>query len=141
MESRRRELLEELPEEAVFALDIGTRSIIGMVGVPDGDRMQIAAIEKVEHTKRAMIDGQIEDIDQVAGVAGMVKDRLEKKLGCRLTRVAVAAAGRSLRTESVTYEMELPDVQRIDAETVSRLEAGAIGEAEKAFFGGEETEE
>lgn len=140
MESRRRELLEELPEEAVFALDIGTRSIIGMVGVPDGDRMQIAAIEKVEHTKRAMIDGQIEDIDQVAGVAGMVKDRLEKKLGCRLTRVAVAAAGRSLRTESVTYEMELPDVQRIDAETVSRLEAGAIGEAEKAFFGGEETE-
>ncbi len=139
MESRRRELLEELPEEAVFALDIGTRSIIGMVGVPDGGRIQIAAIEKVEHTKRAMIDGQIEDIDQVAGVAGIVKDRLERKLGCRLSRVAVAAAGRSLRTESVTYEMELPDVQRIDAETVSRLEAGAIGEAERAFFGEEET--
>ena len=132
---------DELPRQAVFALDIGTRSIIGMVGVPDGDRVQIVAIEQIEHTKRAMIDGQIENIDQVAQVAGMVKERLEKKLGCKLGRVAVAAAGRSLRTESVSYELALPQVQRIDAELVSRLEAGAISEAEKAFFGCEPEED
>lgn len=127
-------LTDILPDQAIFALDIGTRSIIGMVGVPDGDRIRIVAIDRADHTKRAMIDGQIEDIDQVAKIAGQVKDKLEKKLGCRLTKVCVAAAGRALRTESVTYEMELPKAQRIDAEAVSRLEAGAISEAENQFM-------
>lgn len=134
MDNRHSILTDTLPDQAVFALDIGTRSIIGMVGMPDGDRIHIVAIERAEHTKRAMIDGQIEDIDQVAKIAGQVKDRLEKKLGCRLDKVSVAAAGRALRTESVTYEMELSRPQKIDAESVSRLEAGAISEAEKLFM-------
>lgn len=133
MENQDRFFQDELPQQAVFALDIGTRSIIGMVGILDEERIHIIAIEKAEHTQRAMIDGQIENIDQVARVAGIVKDKLEKRLGLRLTRVAVAAAGRALRTESVSYELELPNAQRIDAELVSRLEAGAISEAEKAF--------
>jgi len=133
-------LMDELPQQAIFALDIGTRSIIGMIGVPEEERMQVVAIERVEHTQRAMVDGQIENIDQVARIAGMVKDKLEQRIGCRLTRVAVAAAGRALRTESITYEMELPEVQRISAETVSRLEAGAISEVEKKFLAGEEND-
>ncbi len=134
MDNRNSILTDTLPDQAIFALDIGTRSIIGMVGMPDGDRIHIVAIERAEHTKRAMIDGQIEDIDQVAKIAGQVKERLEKKLGCRLLKVCVAAAGRALRTESVTYEMELARAQKIDAESVSRLEAGAISEAEKQFM-------
>lgn len=134
MDNRNSILTDTLPDQAIFALDIGTRSIIGMVGMPDGDRIHIVAIERAEHTKRAMIDGQIEDIDQVAKIAGQVKARLEKKLGCKLLKVCVAAAGRALRTESVTYEMELARAQKIDAESVSRLEAGAISEAEKQFM-------
>ncbi len=47
------------PEQMVFALDIGTRSIIGMVGVVEEDRVKIIAIEQEEHPERAMIDGQI----------------------------------------------------------------------------------
>ena len=134
MDNRNSILTDTLPDQAIFALDIGTRSIIGMVGIPDGDRIHIVAIERAEHTKRAMIDGQIEDIDQVAKIANEVKERLEKKLGCRLIKVCVAAAGRALRTESVTYEMELARAQKINAEAVSRLEAGAISEAEKQFL-------
>ncbi len=134
MDNRNSILTDTLPDQAIFALDIGTRSIIGMVGMPDGERIHIVAIERAEHTKRAMIDGQIEDIDQVAKIAGQVKERLEKKLGCRLNKVCVAAAGRALRTESVTFEMELSRAQKIDAESVSRLEAGAISEAEKIFM-------
>lgn len=134
MDNRNSILTDTLPDQAIFALDIGTRSIIGMVGIPDGDRIHIVAIERAEHTKRAMIDGQIEDIDQVAKIAGQVKERLEKKLGCKLVKVCVAAAGRALRTESVTFEMELARAQKIDAESVSRLEAGAISEAEKQFM-------
>lgn len=134
MDNRNSILTDTLPDQAIFALDIGTRSIIGMVGMPDGERIHIVAIERAEHTKRAMIDGQIEDIEQVAKIAGQVKDRLERKLGCKLQKVCVAAAGRALRTESITYEMELSRAQKIDAESVSRLEAGAISEAEKLFM-------
>lgn len=134
MDNRKSVLTDILPDQAIFALDIGTRSIIGMVGMPDGDKIHIVAIERAEHTKRAMIDGQIEDIDQVAKLAAQVKEKLEKKLGCRLNKVCVAAAGRALRTESVTFEIELPKAQKIDAEAVSRLEAGAISEAENVFM-------
>ncbi len=123
----------------VFALDIGTRSIIGVVGRADGERLQVLAIEKEEHGKRAMMDGQIEDIEQVAKVARRVTDRLEEKLGCTLSRVCVAAAGRALRTEKGHYELTLPRVTRIDSELVGQLESGAVSEAESQLSAGRET--
>lgn len=129
-----------LPDNAIFALDIGTRSIIGVVGVAADDKIKILAVEKEEHTTRAMVDGQIEDIEQVAKVAGIVKARLEEKLNGTLERVCVAAAGRALRTEKACYELELPQIQKIEEETISRLEAGAIGEAEALFSGEDDPE-
>ncbi|MBP1737051.1 MAG: cell division protein FtsA [Oscillospiraceae bacterium] len=128
------------PEEMIFALDIGTRSIIGIAGTVEGDKLRVIAMEKEEHTQRAMVDGQIEDIEQVAKVARVVKNRLEEKLQCTLRRVCVAAAGRALRTQRASYELEFPQLQRIDDEIISRLEAGAIGEAETAFTGGLDAE-
>lgn len=120
-------------EQTVFALDIGTRSIIGMVGVVEGEKVRIVAIEKEEHTERAMIDGQIENIDKVAALAGKVKQRLESKLHFKLERVCVAAAGRALRTKRAEFEMEISGTELIDDEVISRLEAGAISKAEEAF--------
>ena len=93
--------------DLIFALDIGTRSIIGIVGRVEDERLKVLAIEKEEHGKRAMLDGQIEDIAQVAKVARSVTDRLEARLECTLDRVSVAAAGRALRTETGTYTMEI----------------------------------
>ena len=121
---------QEQEQDLIFALDIGTRSIIGMLGKAVGDRFQVLAIDAEEHGKRAMLDGQIEDIDQVARVARVVTSRLEEKMGRRLTRVCVAAAGRALRTEQASFRLELPQVQRVDDALVSRLEAGAVSEAE-----------
>ncbi len=43
--------LQEQPENAIFALDIGTRSIIGMVGVVEDEKVKVIAIEKEEHTE------------------------------------------------------------------------------------------
>ena len=60
--------------DLVFALDIGTRSIIGVAGRVVGERLQVLAVEKEEHGRRAMLDGQIEDIDQVARVARTVTE-------------------------------------------------------------------
>ncbi len=125
--------LQAQTEQIIFALDIGTRSIIGMVGTVEEDRVKILAIEKEEHTERAMIDGQIENIERVAVLAQKVKQQLEQKTGVRLTRVCVAAAGRALRTQRADFELDLPDTQLIDDEIISRLEAGAISKAEEAF--------
>lgn len=124
---------EAQAENMIFALDIGTRSVIGMVGVVEDDKVKIIAIEKEEHTERAMIDGQIENIEKVSSLAKKVKKRLESKLHTRLKRVCVAAAGRALRTSRVDYEMELPGIQLIGDETINRLEAGAISKAEEIF--------
>ena len=125
--------VQEQAGNVIFALDIGTRSIIGMVGTVEEDKVKIIAIEKEEHTERAMIDGQIENIEKVAAVADKVKKRLEDKVKFQLRRVSVAAAGRALRTKRADFEMELPGTQLIDDEIISKLEAGAISKAEEAF--------
>ncbi|MEY8230736.1 cell division FtsA domain-containing protein [Oscillospiraceae bacterium 50-16] len=124
--------------DLIFALDIGTRSIIGIVGRVEDERLKVLAIEKEEHGKRAMLDGQIEDIAQVAKVARSVTGRLEARLECTLDRVSVAAAGRALRTETGTYTMELPQLTRINSDLVSRLESAAVSEAEAGLSQGQE---
>ncbi len=68
-------------EALIFILDIGTRSVTGIAGRQAGDLFEVAAWHPLPHPRRAMIDGQIEDIEQVAKVAGMVKARMEEKLG------------------------------------------------------------
>ena len=124
----------------VFALDIGTRSIIGVAGRVVDERFQVLAIEREEHGKRAMLDGQIEDIAQVAKVARRVTDRMEEKLDCKLERVCVAAAGRALRTEQGSYTLEFPEVTRITNDAIGRLESGAVAEAESRLDQGQEGE-
>ena len=115
----------------VYALDIGTRSIIGVAGRVVDERLEVLAIEKEEHGRRAMLDGQIEDIEQVAKVARRVTGRMEAKLGCQLSRVCVAAAGRALRTEKGRFAMDLPQVTRIDSDLIAQLESGAVTDAEE----------
>lgn len=140
MSSKHRQSFEKIdkaapaaPEDYVFALDIGTRSVIGVVGVLDGEILRIQAVESAEHTKRAMIDGQIENIEQVSQVARTVKERLEKRLGYPLKQVCVAAAGRALKTQKASYEITLDETKPIDQELICTLEAGAIEAAERQF--------
>ena len=48
--------------QLVFGLDIGTRSIVGTVGYKSGEQFIVVAQKVKEHETRAMIDGQIHDI-------------------------------------------------------------------------------
>lgn len=131
--------LKAQPKNMIFALDIGTRKVIGIVGTVESGKLRVIAMEKEAHTKRSMIDGQIEDIEQVAKVALTVKKRLEAKLQYTLKRVCIAAAGRALKTQRASFEMKFPQPQRLDKEIISRLEAGAICEAEATFTNGLDT--
>ena len=49
--------------ERVLALDIGTRSIVGVV-MEKTDQITIRAVELLEHETRSMIDGQIHEASQ-----------------------------------------------------------------------------
>ncbi|MEW6275856.1 MAG: cell division FtsA domain-containing protein [Bacillota bacterium] len=117
--------------EPVFALDIGTRTVIGIVGLREEDKFRVAAQEVVEHAGRAMYDGQIHDIPQVAVAVQKVKDSLEKKLGRKLERAAIAAAGRALATTRTTVEQKVNEHVEIDENTVRTLELIAVRKAQE----------
>ena len=123
----------EQSKELIFALDIGTRSIVGMVGKLVDDRFQVLAVESAEYSKRAMMDGQIDDIEGVAALARAVTERLGHKLQVELKRVCVAAAGRALRTQRGVFATELPADRTINATDISEMEAGAVSAAEEAL--------
>lgn len=93
--------------EKIFALDIGTRSVIGIVAEKDKDgALKILATRREEHKTRAMLDGQIHDVPKVAAVIEQVRDELAAEVG-ELKSVAVAAAGRALYTMTAVAEMEI----------------------------------
>jgi cell division protein FtsA len=135
-QEKERRMMKDLraqEQDLIFALDIGTRSVVGVVGRPSGGRFKALDIEMAEHGSRAMLDGQIDNIHQVGSLARTVTDRLEERLGVRLERVCVAAAGRALRTQSGSFTMDISAEKTISAETISRLEAGALSAAEEAL--------
>lgn len=128
-------MMKDQEAGTIFALDIGTRSIIGMLGRAEQGRFCVTAIEKEEHGRRAMLDGQIVEIEQVAQVAGEVIRRLEEKSGTKLRRVCVAAAGRALRSQSAGFTLKFDELRKADEDLIGQLEAGAVTEAEKLIAG------
>lgn len=112
--------------DTVFALDIGTRVVIGLVMQKSEIGYEVIASSRAEHSLRAMYDGQVHAVDEVARIVIKVKKELEQKTGKQLKRVAVAAAGRALFTETAkasreeTYPIrwERPDVLSLEMEAV-----------------------
>ncbi len=127
-------------EDTIFSLDIGTRSITGIVGHLEGGLFHVDACESVPHARRSMIDGQIEDIGQVALVGGLVKQKLEAALGCELTKVSVAAAGRALKTFRAQAAVDLSPALPVTAQQVYELESTAVNEARALLGAGEAAE-
>ena len=112
----------------IFALDIGTRSVIGVVCAQKDDGFEVLCVESAEHTERAMIDGQIEDIEKTARVVRTVRAAVEKSLGTALREVHVAAAGRILHTQRAEYEMEMGDLP-VNRRQLFTLESRAVQKA------------
>lgn len=117
--------------ENVFALDIGTRVVIGLIMQKTDRGYQILASARTEHTQRAMYDGQVHDVDEVARAVLLVKKELEEKTGCQYKKVAVAAAGRALCTTSEKAVREEPVPVRWEKEEVLALEMEAVQKAMK----------
>jgi cell division protein FtsA len=117
-------------DDLIFAMDIGTRTVVGVVGIQEGDTLKIIATEVCEHKSRAMLDGQIHDIGQVALAVSQVRENLEKRLNITLKKVAIAAAGRVLKTCQVKIEKNIEQSREIDKDLVNSIEIEGIQQAQ-----------
>ncbi len=111
----------------VFALDVGTRKVAGLIADRDGEKIRVFDLEVLEHEKRAMIDGAIHDVEKVARVVSEVKRKLEERNDVELKKVAVALAGRFLKT--ITSEAEMEVAGEITEDDVLKLELKAVSKA------------
>ena len=116
-------------EDLVFGLDIGTRSIVGVVGYMDRAGFHVIAMAQKEHDTRAMLDGQIHDIYKVGDTIRFVKNDLERQLDRQLTDVCIAAAGRVLKTVNATAEYEFEEETRVTQEHIYSLNLLAVEKA------------
>ncbi len=118
-------------KKEIFALDIGTRSVVGLIAEPDEEVLRVKHLALEEHRTRSMLDGQIHDVEQVSKVVARIKEALEKKLKRKLSEVSVAVAGRALRTMRGMAEVPIDLSQDISEEMVRELELQALQNALK----------
>ena len=113
----------------IFALDIGTRSVVGIILEIRDKKYIITDVIIKEHTERAMLDGQIHDVVAVSNVILDIKLALENKHG-PLTKVCVAAAGRALRTEIGKSSIYITGKPLLSADDRIHLELAAVQHAQ-----------
>lgn len=114
----------------VFALDIGTRTVVGIIGEYIDEKFYLKDYVSVPHNKRAMVDGQVEDIKQVSKIVALVKSTLEERNNIRLERVSIAAAGRALKTISTGMSFDVSGKEYITEEMVKSMEVETIQKAQ-----------
>ncbi len=120
---------DEFLTKKIFALDIGTRSVVGIILEMRLDQYVVTDVIIREHTERAMLDGQIHDVVAVSNVILDIKLTLEKKHG-PLTKVCVAAAGRALRTEIGRSSIPISGKPLLSADDRIHLELAAVQQAQ-----------
>lgn len=119
-----------MTDEITFALDIGTRTIVGILIKESEKGYQIIDSAVREHQTRAMLDGQIHNVARVAEAVAEVKEELEEKSGLSLKNVAIAAAGRALKTVTQSHMIELERSRYIEEEDLKTLELKTIQKAQ-----------
>ncbi len=113
----------------IFALDIGTRTVVGLLLSDENGEYHVKDSEVLTHEDRAMFDGQIHDVSSVTDMADNIISSLEDKNGIKIDEAAVAAAGRALETVECTREIEFSTRRKITSEDVQALEYSAIQKA------------
>lgn len=114
----------------IYSLDIGTRNVVGMIGKMEDEQFTIIDYEMQSHPERAMFDGQIHDISRVAKVVKSVTAILEKRNEIELKEVAIAAAGRALKTKDVTVERAIDYGKVINQDLIDNIEMEGIQKAQ-----------
>ncbi|MFC5604458.1 cell division protein FtsA [Sporosarcina koreensis] len=117
----------------LFALDIGTRSVVGIILSEQDGSYHVADLVTIEHKERSMIDGQIHNIVSVASVISEIKSILEERHGM-LKKVSVAAAGRALKTMEGSMTIDIAGKPLFTPEDINRLELAAVQQAQQQLL-------
>lgn len=131
--------VKNIERDLIFSLDIGTRTIIGIVGeYVEDEKFNILAYSIKEHSKRNMYDGQIHNIEEVTKIVKEIKNELEEKVGTSLRKASIAAAGRSLKTQKIKIEKEIDPTVEINSHMIEVLELEAVQKAQEEINDGNE---
>ncbi len=111
----------------VFGLDVGTRTLVGVLAEFDDNENLIIKYAKVkEHENRAMVDGQIHDVNKVSKtISKLIKD-LEEDSETEIKEVAVALAGRFLITSEGECIYNISGEGYLTENTVRKIELEAV---------------
>lgn len=119
--------------EPIFALDIGTQSVTGILLKQEQKKYEIVDYYVRQHDERAMLDGQIQNVVQVAEIINEVKNYLAEKYG-PLKHVYVAAAGRALKTVKASVTIPIHERTIRSEEEVKHLELSAVQQAQQQLL-------
>ena len=118
----------------LFALDIGTRSVVGIILEETEGHYEAVDIMVREHKERSMLDGQIHDVLSVSEIITEIKEALEVTHGS-LNKVCVAAAGRALKTEQTKAVIDISGKPMFSKQDILHLELSAVQQAQAAVAG------
>lgn len=114
----------------IFVLDIGTRSVMALLAGVENDELKVLHLINKEHKTRAMLDGQIHNVEKVAQVIKELAEEMIELSGQELKSVAVAAAGRSLKTVHGNAKVKNSVVTTFSRDEVISLELQAVQHAQ-----------
>ena len=118
----------------MLALDIGTRTVVGLLCRLDESGQVVVEYHQVEwHPQRAMLDGQIHDVAQVSAVLTKVKEALAERAGITIEGAAIAAAGRALTTSRITEKLEFDSLKEVGSEELQQLEMKTLATARETM--------
>jgi len=97
-------------QSSIFALDIGTRSVVGIILKEHENGYEIIDIEFKEHGNRAMLDGQIHDVLSVSKLVKEIKEILETKHGIRFVLLQPAVPLKQNEQKSASESLVNPSL-------------------------------
>ena len=121
-------------KDKIFALDIGTRTVVGLLLGKEQGIYKIISSQVITHNSRAMYDGQIHDIQAVTGMAEEIIAALEEDTGYEIEEAGIAAAGRALKTAEATGEIDFSRKKKISSADVRSLEYAAVQKAREKLL-------
>lgn len=119
--------------DVIFALDIGTRTVVGVLAERTPQGCRVIDMVTAVHESRSMADGQIEDIQSVSRDIRRVKRELEARQKISLKNACIAAAGRALKTLRASWEYKLPKDKIITPEALKATELDAVRRTCESF--------
>ncbi len=124
----------------VFSIDIGTRKVAGILGELIFNKIIIKDAVLKEHKKRAMLDGQIHNIEYVTEIVKEVVEEIEKKNNIKIEKATTALAGRNLITEKVDIKKEKKgeilkeDIVQMEMESVKKAYEIILNKNNKEYY-------